>query len=311
MKFPQPVSVKDIAESINASILGDDKIMATGINEIHNASKGDIIFVDVRKYFAKSLNSAASIIILNEQTECPEGKVLLLCDDPFGAYNSIVLQHRPLIPLIVSISEKAHIHPSCIIEPGVIIGPDVTIGQNCYLQANSVITGHTIIGNHVTIESGVVIGTDAFYYKKTAAGFQKWRSAGRVIIQDHVDIGSNSAINIGVSGDTIVGEGTKIDSLVHLGHEVKIGKRCQLTSQVTIGGNTVVGDDVILYGRVGIAHNLNIGNNVTVNAQSLVTKNLQPGKSYTGNPANETRQHLRRLAALRQLPDLLKELRKK
>jgi len=310
MKFQQPISVKDIAKKINASILGDSSIMAGGINEIHNASKGDVIFVDVRKYFSKSLNSAASIIILNEPTKCPEGKVLLLCDDPFKAYNSIVKQYRPLKPIIDSGNNMANIPPSCIIESGVVIGPDVTIGENCYIQANAVITGHTVIGNHVIIEAGVVIGTDAFYYKKTADNFQKWRSAGRVIIENNVDIGANSTINIGVSGDTIIGEGTKLDCLVHLGHEVKIGKRCQLTAQVGIGGNTVIGDDVILYGQVAVIQNLVIGDRVTVNAKSLVTKNLQSGKSYSGNPANETTTVYRQLAALRRLPDLLKQIRK-
>lgn len=310
MKFQQPISVKDIASTINARILGDNSLMATGINEIHNARKGDIIFVDVRKYYSRSLNSSASIIILNEATQCPEGKALLLCDDPFKAYNSIVNQHRPLKQIRHSISQQSRIHPSCIIEPGVVIGVDVEIGENCYIQANSVITGHTIIGNHVMIEAGVVIGTDAFYYKKTAAGYQKWRSAGRVLIEDHVDIGANSTVNIGVSGDTIIGAGTVLDCMVHIGHEVKIGKRCQLTAQVAIGGNTVIGDDVILYGQVGVAQNLNIGDKVIVSAQSLVTKNLPSGKSYSGNPARETRRHNRQLAALGQLPDLLKRFNK-
>ena len=310
MKFQEPISIKDIAKKINASIIGDDSILATGINEIHNVEKGDITFVDVRKYFSKSLNSAASIIILNEETECPEGKVLLLCENPFKAYNSIVKQHRPLKPINHQISETAQIHPSSIIEPGVVVGPDVKIGRNCYVQANAVITGHTTIGNHVMIEAGVVIGTDAFYYKKTGEGFQKWRSGGRVIIEDHVDIGANSTVNIGVSGDTIVGEGTKFDCMVHIGHEVKIGKRCQLTAQVAVGGNTIIGDDVILYGQVGVAHNLHIGDKVIVMAQSLVSKDLEAGKSYAGNPAGETRKHYRQLAALRALPDFLRKFGK-
>ncbi|KAA3620694.1 MAG: UDP-3-O-(3-hydroxymyristoyl)glucosamine N-acyltransferase [Bacteroidetes bacterium] len=311
MTFDQPIPVKEIAQKIGAKIIGNADLMAIGINEIHNVREGDITFVDVKKYFKKSLDSAATIIILNEETECPEGKVLLLCDDPFQAYNSIVKEHNPFVPLNHTIGETAQIHPSSIIEPGATIGPEVKIGKNCLIQSGAVVRGRVIIKDHVLVESGAVIGTDAFYYKKTTEGFKKWRSGGRVILEDHVDIGANSTVNIGVSGDTIIGEGTKLDCMVHIGHDVVIGKHCQITAQIAIGGNTRIGNNVILYGQVGIIHNLNIGDNVVVLAKSLVTKDLEAGKTYFGHPVNETRQTYKQLAALRQLPDLIKELRSK
>ena len=131
MKFPQSIPVKEIARKTGATIIGDDSLLATGINEIHKVEPGDITFVDNRKYFQKSLNSAATIILLNEKTDCPPGKALLLCDHPFEAYDSLVWEYRPFRPLNEKISESAFIHPSSIIEPGAVIGYQVVIGKKC------------------------------------------------------------------------------------------------------------------------------------------------------------------------------------
>ena len=303
MKFQQPIPVTELAQQINAKIIGNEKLMATGINEIHQVEPGDITFVDVKKYFEKSLNSSASIIILNEKVKAPKGKALLLCDAPFDAYNSIVKAHRPFQPLSLSIHETAEIHPSAIIEPNVVIGAHVKIGAETYVQANATIAEHTEIGQRVVIQANAIIGTDAFYFKKTEEGYHPWRSGGRVIIEDDVQIGAGCTINKGVSGDTIIGEGSKLDCQVHVGHDVKVGKRCLFAAQVGIGGNTEIGDDVILYGQVGVSQNVKIGNKVLVSAKSGVSKSLEAGKTYFGYPANESRSAYKELAALRHLPE--------
>ncbi|MEY4134212.1 MAG: hypothetical protein RL386_562, partial [Bacteroidota bacterium] len=277
MNFPQPLRVKDIAQRIQAEIIGDAEALAYGINEIHQVREGDITFVDVKKYFDKSLRSAASIVILNERVPAPEGKTLLLCEAPFEAYNQIVLDFRPMIPLSQAVHPTARIHPEAILEPNVIIGPEVEIGSGCHIHANVSIYEHTKIGKGVIIHSGTVIGSDAFYYKRTPEGYHKWRSGGRVIIEDEVEIGALCTINKGVSGDTIIGAGTKLDCHIHIGHDVVIGKRCLFAAQVGIGGNTVIGDDVVLYGQVGVTQNLRIGDKVVVYAQSGVGKDLEGG----------------------------------
>lgn len=308
MKLPAPIPVQEIARRINARIIGNDRLQATGINEIHQVEEGDITFVDVKKYFEKSLKSAASIIILNEKVEAPKGKALLLVSDPFGAYNQLVLEFRPFLPQTLLVSDTARIDPSAIIEPNVVIGHHVVIGKNTHIQSNVTIAEHTIIGNHVTIQSGSMIGTDAFYFKRTPeAGFQRWRSGGRVIIEDNVDIGAGCTINKGVSGDTVIGEGSKLDCQIHIGHDVVVGKRCLFAAQVGIGGNVIIGDEVILYGQVGIAQNLKIGNKVVVSAKSGVSKDLEEGKTYFGYPAGEARTQYRELAALRHLPEFLSQ----
>lgn len=305
MNFPQPISVKELAISVGATIIGDESLEALGINEIHQVRKGDITFVDVPKYFNKALQSAATIILLNAKAKCPPGKALLLCEDPFKVYNDLVLSYRPYRPLTATISESAQIHPSTVIEPNAVIGPDVVIGRNCHIHANVTISEYTIIGDNVVIQPGTVIGTEAFYYKRGPNGYEKWRSGGRVIIEDNVDIGPGCTINKGVSGDTIIGMGTKLDSQVHIGHDVVIGKHCLLAGQTGVGGNTVIGNWVVLYGQVGVAQNLHIGDNAVVSAKAGVSKDLEGGKLYFGVPAADARVAYRELAALRHLPDFL------
>jgi len=268
MKFKTAIPVTKIAKQINATIIGNSDLRATGINEIHKVKNGDITFVDVEKYFDKSLNSAASIIILNKQVSCPPGKALLVCEAPFEAYNQIVLEHRPYVPLTNNRGQNIDIHSSTIIEPNVIIGPHVKIGKNCHIQANVTVAEHSIIGNNVIIQSGSVIGTEAFYFKRYPDHYKKWRSGGRVIIEDNV-----------------------------------------FAAQVGIGGKTIVEDEVVLYGQVGIAQNLHIGKKAIVLAKSGVSKSLEGGKVYFGTPAEEARGKYKELAALRQLPDFLKNYR--
>lgn len=307
MRFPNPIKVNELAQSLNAQLLGDEAMLATGINEIHHVEEGDITFVDVEKYYGKALSSKASIILINKATNVPKGKVLLVVDDPFTAYNDLVLKYRPFRPITQPISDSATIGEGTHIEPNVTIGPDVVIGKNCYIQSNVYIGEHTVIGDNVIVQAGTVIGGDAFYFKKTASGFKKWRSAGRVVIEDNVDLGSNCTINKGVSSDTIIGEGSKLDCLVQIGHDTKIGKRCLFAAQVGVAGNCTIGDEVTLYGQVGVAQNLVIPSKSVVLAKSGLSKDTEAGKIYFGTPAKEARQAYKEMAALRMLPDFMKQ----
>lgn len=310
MKFPTPIPIQRIAEKYQCEIIGDASLLANGINEIHKVEAGDITFVDVEKYFERSLQSAASIIILNKRTDCPEGKVLLLCDEPFKVYDSIVKAYRAITPMSKMISDSAMIHDSAIIEPNVVIGHHVRIGKHSYIHANVTIQDYTIIGDHVEIDSGTVIGSSAFYFKKHPdKTFEKWRSGGRVVIEDHVHVAANCTINKGVSGDTIIGEGTKIDCLVHVGHGVEIGKRCLIAAQVGISGKAIIEDEVTIYGQAGIAQGIRIGKQAIIGGQCGVTKSVEGGKFYLGKPVAEFRQNYKELAALRALPNFMKEVR--
>jgi UDP-3-O-[3-hydroxymyristoyl] glucosamine N-acyltransferase len=302
MKFDKPISIQKIAERLKATIIGDNTGHAIGINEIHHVQAGDITFSDVKKYFAKALNSAATFIILNEIPEViPEGKVVLIHPQPFEAYDSLVREQRPFRPLSNEVADSAAIHPSVIFEPNVVIGNHVRIGLGSYIQANAVIHDFTVIGKNVTIGAGALIGTDAFYFKRTTEGYKKWRSGGRVVIEDNVDIGAGCTINKGVSNDTIIGVGTKIDCQVHIGHDTQIGKNCLIAAQAGISGNTVLEDEVIVYGQAGIAQNLRIGKKAIISAKSGVSKDLAGGKTYFGYPAQDAQDAYKELIILRQL----------
>lgn len=301
MQLAKAISVKELAERFKLQIIGHQDQLIYGINEIHKVRKGDLTFVDAEKYYAKSINSDATTILINKVTECPEGKTLLVTEKPFDVYNQLVLEYRPVINQHKAISDTAWVHPTAHVDANVFIGHHAVIGAYSYIGANSIIGEYTVIGQHVTIQPGALIGTDAFYFKKDPEGFRKWRSCGRVIIHDHVDIGSGTTINKGVSGDTIIGEGTKIDCQVHIGHGVVIGKHCLLAAQVGIAGKTIVGDWVTMYGQVGVAQNLKIGNRVTLLAKSGVGKDLLEGKTYFGAPCEEARDMMKEMAALKMM----------
>lgn len=304
MIFPHPVPVTELADKLRATIIGDASLLATGINELHNSGPGDIIYVDVSKYFQKALNSSASVVLLNEPTDCPPGKCLLVVPDPFAAYNAIVWEFRPLQPIVQSVSTSASIGQGTIVEPGAVIGPNVVIGRDAYIHANAYIGEGVRLGDRVVVQPCAVVGSDAFYFKKTPAGFVKWRSGGSVIIEDDVEIGANCTVNRGVSSDTFIGQGTKLDCQVQIGHDVKIGRHCLLAAQTGVAGNSVLEDGVILYGQVGIAQNLRIGAGAIVLAKSGVSKSLEGGKTYFGYPAQEATGAYRELAALRHLPEI-------
>lgn len=306
MKFPTAIPAAKIAKLIGARIIGDENQLLTGINEIHKVQPGDITFADNEKYFAKSLNSAATAVILPKEVGCPDGKLLFVSDNPFEAYDLLVRMHRPIQPLTARISESAQVHPSAIVEPGVHIGHHVVVGPYSYVQAGAYLGDHTHIGQLVIIQAGAIIGTDAFYFQKKAKGYKKWTSGGRVVVEDEVQIGAGCTINKGVSGDTIIGTGTKIDCQVHIGHGAVIGRNCLIAAQCGISGKATLEDEVVLYGQVGVAPRVRIGKGAVVSAKSGVSKDLPPGKAYFGIPAEDIRQKQRQLAALRNLPEWMK-----
>ncbi len=291
MKLQTPIPVKTIASQIGAEIHGDESFLVTGINEIHKIETGDLTFVDHPKYFKRALESAASVVILPELKDAREDQVILVHSDPFLAYNTLTKFYAPEKKLSSQIHPKAHIHQSAYIAPNVIIHANVRIGKHAKIYPNVVIYPNTEIGDHVIIHANSVIGSDAFYYHKEQDGhYEKWHSVGRTIIEDSVEIGSGCTIDKGVSGDTVIGEGSKLDNQVHIGHGVVIGKHCLLSAQVGIAGKTEIGDHVNLWGQVGVAKSLKLGSNIHVYGKSAVGHNLESGKSYSGIPAIDAKQ---------------------
>ncbi|MCB4808528.1 UDP-3-O-(3-hydroxymyristoyl)glucosamine N-acyltransferase [Tamlana sp. 62-3] len=310
MKFPKPHTLKQISELINCEFVGADDFQVLGMNEIHVVEPGDIVFVDHPKYYDKALNSAATIILINKKVDCPEGKALLVSDDPFRDFNKLSLHFKPFKASNVSISETATIGKNTIIQPNTFIGNNVVIGDNCTIHSNVSIYDDAVIGNNVTIHSGTIIGANAFYYKKRPEGFDRLISCGRVVIEDFVDIGASCTIDRGVTGDTTIKEGTKIDNLVQIGHDTVIGKKCLIASHVGIAGCVVVEDEVTLWGQVGTTSGITIGKGAVVQGQSGVTKSIEGNKTYWGTPIQEVRLKLKEMALIKQLPKLIEALKK-
>jgi UDP-3-O-[3-hydroxymyristoyl] glucosamine N-acyltransferase len=312
MNFPTPVTVQWIADLIHARVVGNSEALVKGINEIHKVESGDLAFVDHPKYYEKCLKSAASFIIIDKEVEDTFGKTLLVCEQPFEAYLSIVRHFRPFEKQGLMISPAATIGEGTIIMPGSFIGHHARIGNNCIIHPNVTIYPHCIIGNNVVIHSGAVLGADAFYYntkKNRDVWYKKMESCGNVVIEDDVEIGANTCIDRGVTHDTRIMQGTKLDNLVQIGHDVVVGRNCIVASQVGIAGATTIGNGVSLWGQVGVSKTLTIGDNVQVYAQSGVPSSLEGGKVYFGSPAEEAGIKRREIVWIKRIPEMWEKLK--
>jgi UDP-3-O-[3-hydroxymyristoyl] glucosamine N-acyltransferase len=308
MKLNPALSLARTAELIGATFDGPSDFQITGINEIHMVEPGDLTFVDHPKYYSKALASKATTIIINKQMDAPEGKALLFSDDPFAAYMTLVNKFRPFERSNLNISLSAEIGEGTVIQPGAFIGNNVKIGRDCIIHSNVSIYDHCQLGDRVIIHAGAVIGADAYYFQRKPEGYRKFESCGRVVIKDDVEIGALCAIDKGVSGDTTIGKGTKMDNQVQVGHDTVIGENCLIGAKCAIAGVTRIEDDVILWGLVTINKDIVIGKGAIMLATSGADKSLEGGKIYLGAPAVEARQRWREMAAVRRLPDIISKL---
>lgn len=308
MKFNKAYSVKEIATILESPYFGNAEAQLRGINEIHRVEKGDIVFVDHPKYYDKALNSLADGILINKEVEVPEGKGIIVCEDPFASFNKLLNYFSPF-----QFSEKQHGEDLVVgthtkIHPSAYIGNGVSIGSNTLIYPNVSIGDNVKIGNNVIIQSGCVIGSNGFYYKNRPDKFDRLLSVGDVIIEDNVEIGANCTIDRGVTASTIIGEGTKIDNLVQIGHDTQIGKKCLIAASCGIAGCVTIGNEVTMWGQVGLTSGITIEDKVVIQAQSGVSKSLAGGQVYFGSPAESARIKLKEMAYLRQLPSLFSKL---
>ena len=312
MQFEKPVSLAELAVLLEATLIGDANGSATGINEIHKVQAGDLVFVDHPKYYDTCLRSAATCIIIDREVPVPSGKSLLVVADPFAAYLTLVDTYRPFTPSLEPISKTALLGEGTIVMPGAYIGNNVTIGKNCIIHPQVTILDHCRLGDDVIVQAGTVIGSDAFYYnRKTnlAHHYRKMKSCGRVHIENKVEIGAGCTIDRGVTADTIIGAGTKIDNQVHIGHDCVIGKNCLIAAQVGLAGAVTVEDEVILWGQVGVNKTLTIGAGAVVFGQSGVASSIEGKKTYWGTPAIDFNEKRRELVWVKRIPSLWEKVK--
>lgn len=327
-KAISPITIEAIAKIANAEIQNnaDSSQLIKGVAPIDAASDGEITFLSNKKYSDSLKQSKATACIMHKSTidKAPDGMTILIAADPYLAFAKIATVFYPDVEKAASISDKAYIDGSasigegCYIEAGAFIGANVKIGKNTKVHSgayisdsvqvgencvisHSVTLSHTIIGNNVILHPGVKIGQDGFGFATEHGKHIKVPQLGRVIIEDNVEIGANSCLDRGAGPDTIIGEGTKIDNLVQIGHNVQTGKGCIIVSHVGISGSTKLGDYVVLGGQVGVAGHLNIGSMANVAAQSGIAKDVAPKEIVGGSPAVPIRQWHRQTAMLQNL----------
>lgn len=309
MDFKNPLKLSEIASIINGNIIGEEMAVVKGLNEIHVVREGDITFVDHPKYYKRVLESNATYIIINKEVPAPQGKSLIIHDSPMDAFNVLISKFKPMVPSTSMISDSAEIGEGTIIQPGAFVGNNVKIGNNCVIHANVSIYDNTIIGDHVIIHSNSVIGSDAYYFQKRESNYVKFLSAGRVIINNNVEIGASCSIDKGVTGETIIGEGTKMDNQCQVGHDTVIGKHCLIGAYAAIAGVTVIEDEVVIWARVAINKDIVIGKKSVILATSAVDKTIEGNKVYMGSPVMEVRQYWKQFASLRKLPEIINKLK--
>ena len=327
-----PFTAAQIAEKLKGEVIGDGSIELTGLAPADRARPGELTFAENAAYFAAAEQSQAAAILVPESFTGSK-KVLIRVANPRIALARVMPMFFPpeahpqgihpsaVIAGSAQVDPSAHIGPGCIVGPRVKLGAravlmgnndlgaDCEVGEDACLFPNVVLYRGTHLGRRVVIHAGTVIGSDGFGYVLDEGRHRKVLHLGNVIIGDDVEIGANSAIDRGALGSTVIGEGTKIDNLVHVAHNVVIGRHCIVMGQSGFAGSTRLGDYVIVASQTGIADHLKIGNQAMIGAKSGVMRDIPDGGRVVGYPAAPDKQAKRQIIAMQQLPDLIHRLR--
>ena len=333
---PIPLTIAKIAELTGSSLQNhaDTKRSIAGIATIAAAGPADVTFFQNARYdeALSATLAGACFCAVRDLDRIPSTTVALKTERPQVAFATIAAIFYPSAvrpnPVFeeYGVSPAAHVHSSAIVEAGAtieagavvgpraeigsgsliaagcVIGPDVRIGRDVSIGPGAVLT-HALVGNRVTVHTGARIGQDGFGFIVGDSGNSKIIQIGRVIIQDDVEIGANTTIDRGSNRDTIIGEGTKIDNLVQIGHNVVIGRDCLIAGQVGISGSVTIGDRAMLGGKVGVRDNVEIGRRAVLAASSAVATNIPDGARWGGTPARPIKQWLREMSVLRRMTE--------
>mgnify|MGYP003695014437 CR=1 FL=1 len=328
-------TLDEIAALCGADLQGDGSVEITGPCGLAEAAAGQISFLAQASYAPLLETTAASAVVISRDAVVDrEDLAVLRCDDPEQAFTRVVLAFAPEVPEIptgadpsavvhpsAQIGEGARIGPLVSVGAGAVIGPDVVLhagvrvgahselGQGTELHANVVLYPHTRVGERCVIHAATVLGSDGFGFLFDGTRWAKTPQVGNVVLGDDVEIGAGVAIDCARFGSTVLAEGCRVDNLVHVGHNVQVGKHSLLLAQVGIAGSSSIGDGVILAGQVGVAGHLSIGDGVQVAAKSGVTKDLPAGGQFYGYPAGPRRERLRSIARSQRIPAELEALR--
>lgn len=326
------LTTAQIAQQLEGEIIGDGSVPLTGLAPADRARPGELTFAENAVYFAAAEKSQASAVLVAGSFESSSKALIRVADVRVALARVLPLFFQPeelprgihpsaVIADTARIDPTAHVGPNCVLGARVSVGArsvlmggnhvgaDCKIGDEVCLFPNVVLYRQTQVGHRVTIHAGTVIGSDGFGYVLDQGRHRKLLQLGNVVIHEDVEIGANAAIDRGALGSTVIGQGTKIDNLVHVAHNVVIGKHCLILGQVGFAGSTTLGDYVVVASQSGIADHLKLGNQALVGAKSGVMRDIPDGGRVLGIPAAPDRQAKRQIIALQQLPDLLRRTR--
>ena len=327
--------ISQIAETVNGTIDGNPDLQIIGVCDLKDSNANHLSYIGANKYEKFFHQSKANAILVGKDFSMDrKDKTLIYVDNPAMSFIKVVYLFYPqdspiemihssaVVPPTAEIGTNVHIGPHVVIEENVSIGDGVQIyagtfiGENATIQSGTIIHPNVniyhdvIIGKQCIIDSGSVIGTDGFGLVKDNNTYHKMPHIGRVILKDFVWIGPNCCIDRGTLSDTVIGEGTKMDNLIHIAHNVQIGKNCVIAGQVGIAGSSILENNVAVSGQVGIIGHIKIGAGSTVAAKSAVFQSIDPKSFVSGVPARHHKNRLRQDVIINQLPDILNRIRK-
>jgi len=309
------MTLAQLAETIGAQIVGDASVQVGAASTLDDATADHVSFLSNPQYEKKLATTRAGAVIVARNITC-ERLNLLKAPDPYLAFaKAVIALHGHRAHPHSGIHPRAFVEPTAtvgegsVLYPGVYVGPRVRVGRDCILYPNAVIYDDTVLGDRVIVHAGASVGHDGFGFATSKGVHHKIPQVGKVIVEDDVEIGANAAIQRAALGATIIGKGSKVDSLVSIGHGVKVGEYALLVSQVGIAGSTTLGHHVTLGGQVGVAGHLQIGNNVIVAAQGGIVGDVPDESALMGAPAMPLRHARRVYVAFTKLPEILERIR--
>ncbi|MEF2229973.1 MAG: UDP-3-O-(3-hydroxymyristoyl)glucosamine N-acyltransferase [Pseudodesulfovibrio sp.] len=327
------IKLSALAEKLGLEHTGDD-IEISGVNTLDKAGPGEISFLVNPKYVPELKTTRAGCVLTSGPYAAQAKRALVSPNVYMDLAKVVNLFARPQgcltgqSPLAfvhpdAQVDASASVYPFAFIGAGAVIGADTTVfpgcyvgegttvGRGCILYPNAVVMGGLTLGDHVILQPGAVLGGDGYGYAQTPAGHMKIPQIGTVIVEDNVEIGTNSAIDRAALDNTRIGRGTKIDNLVQIGHNVQVGEHCLIIGQVGIGGSTRVGNGVILAGQVGVADNAKIGDGAMIAAQSGISGDIEAGSRMAGSPVMPAGTFLKAAGVcMPKLPELFKRVKK-
>ena len=315
MPMPPAITARELADLLAGELTGDGTRVVRAAGTLEDAGPEAVAWVGQADLMPRVAESNAGVVVIPKDCAPPPGRTSIRVADPDLAMCAVLTALKPPVEAVppgidrdARVAETASVIGASI-GPHAYVGAHSRIGQNCVLWPNAVVREYTQIGDRVVIHANATLGADGFGYHQRGGKHYKIPQIGRVVIEDDVEIGANTCIDRARSGETRIGRGTKIDNLVQIGHNVRVGEDCILVSQCGVSGSTMLGHHVVLAGQVGLIDHLSIGNNVVIAAKSGVAESIPDGKVFRGIPAVELNLYARQAVGVRRLPKMIEQLR--